>query len=577
MNFHDFQEIWAVDFEFRISDGNLPQPICMVAKELRTGKTIKLWEDELWERTFAPFDVGPSSLFVAYYASAELGCFLSMGWPLPVYVLDLFAEFRNLTNGLSPHSGNGLLGALSWFGLDTLDAVEKSKMRDLILYGGHYSTIERTSILQYCETDVLSLERLFTKMKGKISAFYALIRGRYLKAAAHMERNGVPLDVPLLRLITSQWTQIQDSLIREIDQGYGVFEGRVFKRDRWARYLHENNIPWPVLPSGEIALDEETFREMARIYPQIESMYQLRQSLSQFRFSKLSVGDDGRNRCLLSAFSSKTGRNQPSTSKFIFGQPVWMRSLIKHGPKNATAYIDWEQQEVGIAAAYSEDPAMMEAYMAGDPYIEFAKMAKAVPADATKYSHLEERKRFKATTLAVQYGMGAEHLAQNLGISSLEAKGLLQLHRSIFRKFWSWSDAAVDYAYLYNRIYTVFNWQLHVSEQTNSRTLRNFPMQANGAEMLRLACCLATERGIKVCAPVHDALLIEAPISEIDAAVEATQEAMQEASEIVLSGFPLRSEAVIVRYPERYMDERGKQMWDVVMKHLNCNGKEENI
>ena len=36
-------------------------------------------------------------------------------------------------------------------------------------------------------------------------------------------------------------------------------------------------------------------------------------------------------------------------------------------------------------------------------------------------------------------------------------------------------------------------------------------MQANGAEMLRLACCFATERGVRVCAPVHDAILIEAP------------------------------------------------------------------
>src|SRR3954464_13305113 len=57
-----------------------------------------------------------------------------------------------------------------------------------------------------------------------------------------------------------------------------------------------------------------------------------------------------------------------------------------------------------------------------------------------------------------------------------------------------------------------FGWPLHVGAAFNPRSLANFPMQANGAEMLRLACCLATERGIRVCAPVHDALLIEAPL-----------------------------------------------------------------
>ena len=36
------------------------------------------------------------------------------------------------------------------------------------------------------------------------------------------------------------------------------------------------------------------------------------------------------------------------------------------------------------------------------------------------------------------------------------------------------------------------------------------PAQAHGAEMLRLACCLVTERGIQLCCPIHDAVLVEA-------------------------------------------------------------------
>ena len=61
-----------------------------------------------------------------------------------------------------------------------------------------------------------------------------------------------------------------------------------------------------------------------------------------------------------------------------------------------------------------------------------------------------------------------------------------------------------------------FGWQIHTRDELNDRSLRNFPMQANGAEMLRIACILLTEAGIRVCAPVHDALLIEAPLDELD-------------------------------------------------------------
>jgi hypothetical protein len=94
-------------------------------------------------------------------------------------------------------------------------------------------------------------------------------------------------------------------------------------------------------------------------------------------------------------------------------------------------------------------------------------------------------------------------------------------------------------------------------------------MQANGAEMLRLACCLATERGIEVCAPVHDAVLICAPLDRLDADVTRMQEAMGKASRVVLDGFELGTDAVTVRYPDRYMVERGAVMWPRVMMLLD--------
>ena len=83
---------------------------------------------------------------------------------------------------------------------------------------------------------------------------------------------------------------------------------------------------------------------------------------------------------------------------------------------------------------------------------------------------------------------------------------------------------------------------------------------------MRVACCLATEEGIAVCCPVHDALLVEASTCEIDAVVERTQQIMQHASEVELNGFGLRTEAKVVKYPDLYMDPRGEVMWRTVME-----------
>jgi len=271
---------------------------------------------------------------------------------------------------------------------------------------------------------------------------------------------------------------------------------------------------------------------------------------------------------ILSAFRARSGRNAPSNSKFIFGPSVWLRGLIKPPPGYALAYVDWKQQEFGIAAALSGDIAMQAAYLSGDPYLAFAKQAHAVPADATKATHGQQRELFKQCTLAVQYGMEAGGLALRIGQPRIVARDLLLAHHSTYRTFWHWSDAALDTAMLTGSLHTVFGWRVQIGEKPNPRSLRNFPMQANGAEMMRLAACLATERGIEVCAPVHDAFLIYTPSDRLDATIAAMRAAMAEASRIVLSGFELGTDVSVTKWPNRYSDPRGTVMWERVTKLL---------
>jgi hypothetical protein len=720
-----YRDIWLADFEYHAPTGERPEPLCMVAIEYRSGQTFKLWADELRVLQRPPFPTGDDSLFVAYYASAELGCFLQLGWPLPARILDLFAEFRVITNGLPVPCGNGLLGALAYHGLGAIDAAEKKELRDLAIRGGPYTTAERVALIDYCESDVIALARLLPAMLPKIDLPRALLRGRYMSAVASMERQGVPIDVETLNALKDNWAAIKGKLVRQVDQHYGVYvptgayhvngnsaKGREvielaadvgchpyyvaealkhihaqrsefvrdvraaelaarrrtglslpairrweesgkdhskwpgldvtarelaaeypalglgrgytaddsyddtdhaallwdrlreqtptlpkatdpdileevarevagapadvpddaplgFSAERFAKWLVATGIPWPRLASGNLALDDDTFREMAKTYPQVTLLQQLRHTLGSMRlFEDLAVGSDGRNRCLLSPFRARSGRNAPSTAKFIFGPSVYLRSLIKPGPDRALAYVDWSQQEFGIAAALSGDKNMQQAYASGDPYLEFAKQAGAVPPGATKDTHDRERELFKRCALGVNYGMAEESLARRIEQPPCVARELLRLHRETYPDYWRWSESAVNHAMLRGTLWTVFGWTIRVGSQANPRSLMNFPLQGNGADMLRLACCLATEQGIAVCCPVHDALLVESSLADIKATVAATQAAMVEASRVMLDGFALRSDAHVVRYPDRYSDKRGVEMWDTVMRIL---------
>ena len=565
----NFREVVVADFEFTAITGERPIPVCLVAHELCSGRRFRIFQGQFGSAP--PYATGSNVLFIAFYSSGDLGCYRALGWPMPERILDPFIEFRNRTNGLPTPAGSGLLGALVYFGLDAMGATEKKEMQDAIGKGTWPEHFTPEEILDYCEGDVDALARLLPVMLPRIDLPRALLRGRYMAAAAAMEWNGTPTDTEMLKSFRLGWTSIQDDLIGVIDT-YSIYDGRSFKLDRWAKLMASLGIPWPILESGQLDLSDDTFRQMAKSYPVVSPYRELRSSLSDLRLNDLSVGRDGRNRTILSVFRSRTGRNQPSNTKFIFGPSVWLRGLIKPPPGHGIAYIDWVQQEVGVAAVLSGDPLLLEAYLSGDVYLAFAKQAGLVPPDAKKDTYRAQRELCKQCILGIQYGMGEISLALRIGQPVIVARDLLRAHRETYRVFWRWSEAALDTAMLTNSLHTVFGWRVHIGEKANPRSLRNFPMQANGAEMMRLAACLATERGIEVCAPVHYAFLICAPLDRLDADIAALRAAMAEASRIVLGGFELATDCkdnAIVRYPHRYMDDRGRVMWQRVVELLD--------
>ncbi len=561
-----FKQVNLVDFEFGSAPGSHPAPVCVVFHDLVSGRRQRIRQDELLRMPAPPYDCGPNSLFVAYYSSAELTCHIALGWPMPRNILDLFAEFRCETNGTGQRAS--LLDALVFFGLRAISAAEKTAMRDLILGGGPWSEEEWAAILDYCQSDVDALALLLPALLPRVNLELALIRGRFMSAAASMESTGVPIDVELLDRLRLRWDDIQGDVIREMDVDGIYDEDGSFRVEWWEQWLIKNGIPWPRLKSGSLALDKDSFKAMSETYPAVMPIKELRKTLSQItHLYSLNIGPDRRNRCLLSAFGASTGRNTPKAKEFIFNKPAWFRGLIKPEPGIGLAYIDYSQQELAIAAFLSGDLAMQRAYLSGDFYIGAAIEAGAAPPGATKHSHPAIREAFKSVSLGTLYGMGPALLAQKIGQPLYAARDLLELHRRTFKTYWEWSTRIMDTAALTRELHTRLGWKLHLggSVPRSPGSIGNFPVQANASEMLRLACIAATEAGISVCAPIHDALLVEAPVAELPDVVAKTKELMAAAGAAILGGQPLRSDAKLVLPPGRYEDPKGAHMWKVVM------------
>jgi hypothetical protein len=569
-----FDSVVVADFEFRQDEGYRPAPSALCWRDLLTGAEGRVRREKLATMAGPPFPVHRRSLFVAHYSVAELSCFETLGWPHPANVVDTWCEEKVRRFGKPSPYGFGLLDCMAAYGLPQRSSTEKSAMQQLGASGGPTSEEQWGPFLAYCAADVDDCAALLLAMLPELDLPRAIHRGRYMSAVASMEAVGFPMDLETLAHLRERWPAIQGGLMANAHRVYGCYPDGHFSMAAFERWLVANRIPWPRLLSGDLDLSSDAFRQQAKAHSAVALLRETRDTLGKTRlFADLPIGPDGRCRTSLRPFASKTSRNQPSNARYPFGTFRGLRSLMKPAPGFGIAYLDFSSQEFLVAAALSGDEKMLDAYASGDVYLAFAKQAGAVPADATKRSHPAERALFKACVLAVQYGMEAESLAARTGTDVATARDLLRLHRTTYRDFWAWSDNVVDTAVLAGEYRTVYGWPLHVPGSdhnghplVNARSVRNFPVQANAAEILRVACVRLVGAGVRVCGPVHDAVLLEAPLDELDDVIAKSQQIMRRASAVVLAGPECRVDAAVFRHPDCFVDEAGWDFWQTLLR-----------
>src|SRR5262249_19360868 len=205
-----------------------------------------------------------------------------------------------------------------------------------------------------------------------------------------------------------------------------------------------------------------------------------------------------------------TGRN--AHAKSLFNAHASTRSFIKFPNNSIGAYLDWRTQEVGVAAALSGDRQLIADYSGGDIYHALALLCGITrETDPAKWEreNPEQHEGMKPLQLGINDGMGVPSLARGLDRHPIIASGIIQRHKRRYPPFWQWRTEMVRQAMLNRKIESAFGWPLYITHSPNKRTLYNFPMQAGGAEMLRLAVMRLCDAGIVPCMLVHDGILFE--------------------------------------------------------------------
>jgi len=589
----NFGTIVVCDFEYEVEPGDLPNVLCMVAhvldENLQHVRTIRLWRGE-FDPT-PPFDIGADTLFVAYSAWAEMTCFKVLGWRSPVHIFDQHTAYLAASNVLLPHSPDEirkkprkrLPDACRAYGLEGWERIDKDTIVKAIGDGSwreHYGPEE---ILDYCEEDVRMEARLLrAQLCGRPGLLpadvpYVLHWSNYsAKCIALIQARGMPIDMELWNLVQENKSAVIGELLRRFDPSHDDEDPIYTPEGEWSYQRFEEwlvrtgVIAWPRLDSGRLNIDSDAFRLMYSV-PGIEGLHALRDSLGFIVKARLPIGCDGRNRPSLFPFGTATGRN--AHTKSPYNAHAGMRGFMVFPRAAIGAYLDWRTQEVGVAAALSDDRALIDDYAGGDIYHALARLCDLTnDPDPVhwKKTNPAMRNRMKPLQLGINYGMGVPSLARGLDRHPLIASEIIERHKRRYPRFWQWRADMVGTAMLERRIESVFGWSLHLSTSPNQRTLYNFPMQSGGAEMLRLATVRLCEAGIIPIMLIHDGILFEETERE---KIEHAKEIMLTAGRDVCSGFEIGVDVdQLLENGARYCDKRpmAQQMWTTVMKALQA-------
>lgn len=271
-----------------------------------------------------------------------------------------------------------------------------------------------------------------------------------------------------------------------------------------------------------------------------------------------SVGSDGKQRPYFCPFGTKTGRNATKASTFLFLGPKWMRLLVN--PKDGTYVCDLDahSQEVAIAAALYNDENKREVYRSPDVYMKYAQLAGAYPADKPVLTEEERnnapwwkeegwgkvRKIYKGGVLGLQFGMAGESLRRRVLLSLPEEERAQidddwgnrfvdEYHRLFNSEFECTSELKHKYAGREGGVVLADGWRIG-PDDPNLLSIGNFPVQGTGAVILRHACALMDEAGIKLYATLHDAVSITGKVKNLEHDVEVARECFRQAAEDVL-------------------------------------------
>ncbi|TNE56207.1 MAG: DNA polymerase I [Bacteroidetes bacterium] len=373
-----------------------------------------------------------------------------------------------------------------------------------------------------------------------------------------MEREGVAIDVDHLEKLS---VRLEQEAI-ELEQKVKELAGMDFNLDspkQLGDVLFEHmkiSSKAKKTKTGQYSTSEDVLEKYRKDHPIIEMILEYRQARKLRNtyvgpLPTMILKKDGRVHSHFMQTVAATGRlssNNPNLQNIPIrtekGREI-RRAFIARDKDHLLMSADYSQIELRIIAAMSGDASMIKAFKDGqDIHAATASNVFHVPIEEVTR---DQRSAAKAVNFGIIYGQSAFGLAQNLGISRTEAKGIIDRYFEQFSTIKGYMDQAIQGAREHGYVETIMKRRRYLPDINSAnavvrgfaeRNAINAPIQGSAADVIKLAMIKVDEamrkQGVrsKLLLQVHDELVFDVHKEEQDLMKKLVKEAMEGAVEL---------------------------------------------
>jgi DNA polymerase-1 len=378
-----------------------------------------------------------------------------------------------------------------------------------------------------------------------------------VRVLARMEQAGIGVDADYLRDLGADLRDRLGALEQKIhDAAGGPFN--VNSTLQLREVLFER-LELPILkktPKGQPSTDAAVLEKLAEDHPIVELLLEFRQ-LEKLRSTYVDgflplVAEDGRIHATFNQLAASTGRlssERPNLQNIPIrseeGRTIRRAFVAREGCAFLVA--DYSQIELRILAHVTGDPGLLEAFRENvDIHAATAARVAGIPLAAVT---ADQRRHAKMVNFGLLYGMEAYGLAQRLEIDREEAQDQIDAYFNQFPDVKAFMEGIVKQAHDDGYTTTIFGRRRYLPElaasnfrtrQMGERMALNAPIQGSAADIIKKAM-IAIDHTLEaegmesaLILQVHDELVLECPLNELEQAAELTVRLMEGVAELAV-------------------------------------------